>query len=270
MIDLNKVLVIGGGGKIASILPFGIKKSHQELNALDKEQIRNVCNLLSPTAILCLSSLDLRKSEENPIHAFNVNALAAYNASLEAKKRNIPIIIVTSGAMFNGSIEKRFSEDDSPDSLNIYGQSKYFAELLISEATENYLIIRTGWIFGGKEKEMSFIDKMINLAREGKELTATFDQVGSPTYIPDFISALKSLIEQNAKGIYHIVNEGAASAVNIMEEAIDILKSKSNLKKVSVNDFSSNIKRSQSEALVSNKIKLRHWKDALKEFLAGK
>lgn len=264
MADLSKVIVTGGNGLIGSELDFGIKLSHEELDATKEESIIKACKKYSPSAILALSSVNLRDCEKDPGRAISVNVMGIYNLAKYSKLNNIPLIIISSGVVFNGDLSASFSENDAPNPQNIYGQTKYLAEILAQSVNEKSLVIRTGWLFGFLSKR-NFFNNLLDAARENREITATCDQIGSPTYIKDFISVLKELITKNEKGIFHVANDGKASAVDMAQEMILKLNSKSPISRVSIAD--SQIKRSKSEALVSNKIKLRSWKEALKECL---
>lgn len=266
MIDLSRLLVTGGYGMVGQALPFGIKTSHHEIDVLDKDRIRAFCDRVNPSGILCLSSVNLRNSEKNPMQAYAVNVFGVYNLACEALRREIPIILVSSGTVFQGPLESLFSEDDLPNPKNIYGQTKYLAEILVRSVTDNYLILRTGWLFGGKTKT-SPVDKMIGLVKNSEEITATIDQKGSPTYLLDFVEKMKELIDADARGLIHVVNEGAASAADVTQEIIAYVKSEPKLHLVKMSDLTGQPPRSASEVLFSKKIKLRHWKEALKDYL---
>ncbi len=269
MADLNKILITGGYGTIGTHLGFGIKPTKKELDVTNLKSISEAFKKYSPSGILCLSSIDLRNSEQNPFEAYNVNVFGVYNLAKEAKKRNIPLILISTGAVFSGSINDTFNEESIPNPVNIYGQTKYLAEIIALESSDKNLVVRTGWVFGANKdsKKKGIFDKMLDLAIEGKEIKATYDQHGSPIYIKDLSSELKKLISKNYSGIYHIVNFGRASALDFIKEAITYLEKKSKINKLSVSEFISNIKRSPSECLVSEKIKLRTWQEALKDYL---
>jgi len=270
--DISKLLIIGGDSAIAREIDFGIKISHKELDITNANQIEEVFSKYNPSAVLCLASIDLANSEKNPSLAFQVNVFGLYNIAIQTKKRNIPIIMISSGAIFSGQINNSFSEKDIPRPLNIYGQTKYLAELLIQQITLNHLIIRTGWMFGLTHKKngfTKFIDNLLN-SDDNSKIIATSDIVGSPTYIIDFIKSLKDTIIQGKKGIIHIVNSGSASASDVAKEAIKLLKSKRQIEPTISTYVSGQPIRSKSEALNSNILKLRSWQEALKEYILAR
>lgn len=269
MADLSKILITGAQSRIGQAIPFGIKLSHQDLDVTNKQAIQQKCEQLSPSGILCLASIDIRLCEKNPFLAYKVNVLGAYYAAQIANERNIPFIFISTGAIFNGESKKMFSEDDEPDPLNIYGQTKYMAEILVRHASTKHIIARTGWLFGGKTTKAGMIDHMLIAIKKGEAITATTNQFGSPTYLDDFIKEITSLIRNDTYGTFNIVNTGAASAAEVMQEAISFLKSNSKLVPAKMADFiSTGPRRSASEALLSRKIKMRSWQEALRAYLS--
>ncbi|MFC1685691.1 SDR family oxidoreductase [Nanoarchaeota archaeon] len=268
MVDLSRILITGSEGVIGSQLDFGVKKSHRELDVTNSKNIKKVCDEINPSGILCLSSKDIRSCEKNPSQAHEVNVNGVINLAKEAAKRNIPIILLSTGAIFNGPVNKSFNEEDTPQPQNIYGQTKYLAEKSLPIITPNYLIIRTGWIFGtNNSKKIDFIKRMINSLEKGEEVKVVTDQTGSPTYLPDFIDKMKELIQNGFKGIFHVVNRGIATPEDILNEIISIkgINSKSKIIKNKLSQ-QEGILRSHSEALTSKKVSLRSWKEALKEY----
>lgn len=263
MADLSRVLVVGSTGRVGHAINFGIKLSHAELDVTSQEQLRKVCDHHKPSAILNLAMVDLRASQLDPVKAYKVNALGAYNTAEVAAERKIPIVLVSTGAIFNGTLEESFGEHSLPNPQNVYGSAKYAAELLVQKTNPKHIIVRTGWLYGGSPQKGSFIDAMIGKVRQNDTITATYDQKGSPTYMVDFVHRLSELIRAEAYGLHHAINTGSASALEIMEYAKEFFKSDSVIEQASAKTFNpSGIIRSPSEVLTS-KTPLRPWKDAL-------
>ncbi|MBX4212080.1 sugar nucleotide-binding protein [Candidatus Pacearchaeota archaeon] len=268
MADISRLLICGGEGLIGRNIPFGIKVSRHELDVLKRDHIKRAFEKYNPSGILYLASVNLRDSEKDPMHAYRVNVIGINNIAEEATDAKIPMIIVSSGAVFNGSLHDKFNEVTNPDPQNIYGQTKYLAEIVARWSSPDNLVVRTGWLFGGlstKDRKGGF-DIMIEKTSKGEDVKASSDQYGSPTYSKDFFLALRESIEKNMSGIVHIVNDGAASALDIVNEVKSLTGSRSVITPASARDIPGP-KRSASEAMVSNVFYLRSWKEALREYL---
>lgn len=267
MVSLDKVMIIGAGGLIGNELDFGIKLSHNELDVTDKESIRKAFDKYSPEAVLNLASVNLRNSQSNPFLANKINVMGTYYIALESQKRGIPFIMISTGAVFNGNAKEEFHEGDAPEPQNVYGQTKYLSEIVAKLINPKTVVVRTGWLFGFKNGT-NFFNKMIDSARQGNEISATYDQFGSFTYVCDFILKLKEVVSLGNAGIYHIVNTNRATALDMANELVLGLGSKSKIKQISIAESErEGILRSRSEVLVSKSIKLRSWKEALRDCL---
>lgn len=266
MADLNKVLIIGGEGTIGKELNFGIKTARNEVDITEEDSIRKAIKKYSPSAILNLVSVNLRISEQDPLLATKINVQGMMNACTVAKEHNLPLILISSGTVFNGSKEEIFDEDASPSPKNTYGLTKFLAEKIVINYKKG-IVIRTGWLFGFTQK-MNFFNSIYDKAKKNEELSVTYDQYGSFTRVSDFIVELKQVIKNDEFGIKHVVNEDSASAFDFTKELVFLLKSKSNIIKKSISEEEkTGLKRSKSEVLTSKKIKMRGWKIALKELI---
>ena len=273
LIDLSKIIITGGEGMIAQELSFGIKLSRRQMDVTNKEQIKQVFSQINPSGVICLSAItDIKLCEQNPLYAYEVNVFGAYNLACEASQRDIPFVLVSTGAVFNGPAEKLFNEEDIPNPKNIYGQTKYLAEIIIKTMMKKSIIVRTGWVFGGNSKKnrfSKFVNDLIIPTTKDKNMIATTDQKSSPTYVVDFSNKLKEIILSDYNGTIHLTNSGdGASAMDVAKEIILITGNATKVNAAKIKEFNRNSpKRSMSESLISTKLKLRDWREALKEYV---
>lgn len=255
---------------VGRALPWGMKLPRTSLDVTDPQSIKNACETEKPSGILCLSSIDIRLCEKNPLKAYEVNALAVHRLAQEAARRDIPCVLITTGAMFWGPVGSVFYEDSEPVPVNIYGQSKLLAEILLRQTTSKHLILRTGWLFGGQgTHHFNFFERALELAAKGEAIVASHDQEGSPTYLKDFIAQLENLLVSDNRGTFHVVNEGRATAADIAREIVGLTSSRSSVLCKSAGEIASiAIRRSPSEVLASKTIQLRPWQEALREYVS--
>jgi len=265
--DLDRFLVTGAGGMVGAAIPFGLKYSRQDLDITDVEAVAQMCSSAQPTGILHLAALDIRQSHNDPLAAYAINVLGTYNMAHAARTWGIPFVFISSGAVFSGLQTESFNERSVPSPLNIYGQTKYVAELLVENMMDRSLIVRTGWLFGGHSAHhRKFVDVTIHRAIRSEPVLLNDGQFGSPTYIEDFVGALKSLMLADAQGIVHIVNTGRALASDVAREIIDELSSSSRLEISPVGEAAGvGPQRSPSEVLTSLSVQLRPWQEAVRD-----
>jgi dTDP-4-dehydrorhamnose reductase len=79
-------------------------------------------------------------------------------------------------------------------------------------------------VFGVSQssQKMNFVDKMIALAKTGKDLKVVNDQIMSPTYSLDLAVKIEELIKKSAPlGLYHITNQGSCSWYELAKNRLD-------------------------------------------------
>lgn len=265
----KKIIVTGGDGMVGSQVKFGIRLSKRQLNILSKASIDKALTKYKPEVVLHLGAItDMLKCEENPKEAFKINVLGTQNIAQACKQHKIKLVYMSTCAVFDGKKKTAYKESDTPRPLNIYGETKLEGEKIVQKITPDALIIRTGWLFGSTEFKNKFINSIVLRLKKNKELDVTYDRYGSPTYIPDLLGSIQSLIIKKETGIYHIVNSGIASYFEVSREAKKIGKFKTKLNKVRAQDIENlKVTRSKNEVLVSSKIKLRSWEKAIKEYI---
>jgi dTDP-4-dehydrorhamnose reductase len=92
--------------------------------------------------------------------------------------------------------------------------SKLAGEYLAQNACPRHFVVRTSGLYGAagaRGKGGNFVETMIRMAREGRQIRVVNDQVLTPTYAKDLAKAIARLIQTDAYGLYHVTNSGACS-----------------------------------------------------------
>ena len=268
MSDISRLVIIGGSGQIGRSLNFGINTNRSLIDVSDQQSVFNELQRLNASAVLNLASVGIVPSQQDPEYALKINVDGAYNVAQAARKLNIPMIIVTTGAVFNGQYGTTFNEEAIPEPQCIYGKTKHMAELIVRAEAPDHLIIRTGWLFAlNIAPQKKFVELSIAAAKKNHRFKATIDQSGSPTYMPDFLSTFKTAIIEDRRKILHIANKGTASPYKIAEFVYNYYGLSNMIDPVSFKIFSNGVPRSKAEGLCSSTLNLRPWTDALTEYL---
>jgi dTDP-4-dehydrorhamnose reductase len=270
-LDLSRVLVTGGEGMIGRALPWGIKTDQATLDICKPGEITAAVERYQPAAVLHLAAIDIHAAERDVAQALAVNVMGTYHIAGVAATAKLPVIFVSSGAVFAGKRDEVHDELALPAPRSVFGQTKLAAESLLHRFVPQLLTIRTGWLFGGNQAHhKKFVEIAIEKARRNEPIEATADQWGSPTGMTDFVATLGELIEKGQTGTVHVVNSGAASRYEMALEIVQQLHSTSKVLAKTYAELSPDgPPRGESEVLVSRQITLRPWQEALREYIGG-
>jgi len=216
---------------------------------------------------------DVDGCESNGKKAFAVNAEGMRHVALGAARCGSKVVYLSTDYIFDGKKGKPYLEDDLPNPLNVYGRSKLRGEQYVQELSENFLIVRTQWLYG--EHGNNFVAAILRQAGEKKVLSVVNDQIGLPTYTIDLSKAISLLIEQDARGIFHVANSDPCSWYDYAQMILKL----SGIKRVEVIPISSKeggrpAPRPSYSVLDTQKFRretgmdLRPWFEALKDYLS--
>jgi len=249
------------------------------LDITDSENIYKEVTRINPDVVIHAAAYtDVDGSETNRDLAFRVNALGTRNIALACQRFDAELLYVSTDFVFDGEKGVPYLEFDRPNPQSIYAKSKYWGELYISALLNRSYIVRTSWLFG-KNGE-NFVTKVLNLAKEKEEIEVVNDQTGCPTYTKDLAQAIARLIGAERRnssaraslyGIWHITNSGQCSW---HEFATEILRNSGvRIKPITSEELNRPAKRPKFSVLENGVWKLqgwkplRHWKEALKDYL---
>jgi len=269
--DFSKVLITGADGMVGNYVDFGFKTNRSILDVTDFKKVISVFNKYKPKAIIHLAAeTDVDKCERDPAAAYSVNSMGAYNVAVAAKAVSAKVVYISTAGVFDGVKETPYKENDVPNPVNHYGKSKLLGELAIRGVLDNYLILRVCWMFGGGPAiDKKFVAKIINQIKnpEIKEIKALSDQFGSPTFGKDLVAAIKQLLIEGKKGVFHTANTGSASRYDFAKNIVRLIRPEVEVSAVASPFFKSDTMRPRNEVIVSELNLMRTWQEALEEYL---
>ncbi|MFZ2938403.1 MAG: sugar nucleotide-binding protein [Candidatus Omnitrophota bacterium] len=133
-----------------------------------------------------------------------------------ALRNKIKLIHISSGCIFNYNYakDKPITEKKIPDFFDLfYSRSKIYSERALEASSNrfNYLILRIRIPLDNRPHAKNLLDKLIQYKK-------VLSSPNSVTYLPDFIKALKHLINIDAKGIFNVVNKGGLVYADLLKE----------------------------------------------------
>jgi dTDP-4-dehydrorhamnose reductase len=208
------ILVVGANGMLGHDLMQVLSGDIRgvdigDIDITSIESVRRLLFTLKPAVIINAAAYtDVDGCESRRELAMRVNGEGVGNLALMAREISARLVQISTDYIFDGRKGSPYLEGDSANPLSVYGESKLAGELNAGEVSD-CLIVRTQWLYGVHGK--NFVETMLRLAGEKKELAVVDDQVGSPTWTVDLSLAIKSLLEKGCRGIYHAANAGYCS-----------------------------------------------------------
>lgn len=290
MRKIQKILIIGADGQLGSDLVTLLEKDYklltptiEELDITDFRKTKEYIFKNSPDTIINTAAFhNVDECEKNPEKSFLINTFAVKNLAEICKEQDIVLAHISTDYVFGLDKNRKtpYTENDLPGPVNIYGISKLAGEYCIQYIFEKHFIVRTAGLFGVagcKEKGRSnFIETMIKLAKEGKEIKVKNDEYTSPTYTKELAEKIKELIKTEYYGTYHITNHGECSWYEFAKKIFELMDLKINCQPVSSSQFQTFAKRPSYSVLENKKLKelgidkMSHWQEALKKYLKEK
>ena len=208
------ILIVGAKGMLGQDLMtlLGAEARGVDIEDIDitsMESVQKVLVTLKPRVVINAAAYtDVDGCESNQELAMQVNGEGVAHLALISKEIGAKLVQISTDYVFDGGKGSPYLEDDPPRPLSVYGESKLAGEMNAC-FNPDQLIVRTQWLYGLHGK--NFVETMLRLAAEKKELSVVDDQVGSPTWTVDLSLAIKSLIDKGCRGTYHAANGGFCS-----------------------------------------------------------
>lgn len=188
-----------------------------DFDLTDAARVRSVLSPLRPAVIVnCAAYTNVDGCESDAALAFRVNGEGPGILAAVAREIGSTLVHISTDYVFAGDGHTPYRETDPVGPRSVYGRSKLRGEeAILASGLERHFILRTSWLYGPGGK--NFVETMVRLARERKELRVVADQVGSPTYTGDLARAIFHLLEPAEEGrpapygLYHFSNQGACS-----------------------------------------------------------
>lgn len=244
-----------------------------EHDITDREDFNTLAHDFHPDLIVHPAAMtDVDGCARNPELAYRVNGMGTQNVALTALEVGAELLTVSTNEVFDGIATEPYHEWAVRYPINPYGRSKLAAEWYTQNLLSRFYIVRTAWLYapGGR----NFPHRIIELADDLGGLRVVTDEVGNPTYVEDLAEAIVRLIQTHAYGIYHFVNEGAASRHEFAREILRLSgREEVHVEPITLAEFRRASTPPPYAPLANNAgaalgIRLRPWEEALEDFLA--
>ena len=234
-----KIIITGSGGRLGAALMREYSPRHKitgfnhaQLDLSDSGKIRAAVEPLDFDLLInaaAFTNVDLAEKEKE--QAFRINRDAPRTLAEICRSKGAKLVHFSTDYVFDGEKREPYSEEDPPHPVSAYGESKFAGETAVLDVDPNHLVVRVSWVFGPDRP--SFVDQMIQRAREHDEIAAVADKWSTPSYTRDIADLLMSVVSRNTdpvedsprtvrtSGILHIANTGRCTWQEYAQHALD-------------------------------------------------
>ena len=283
-----KIAIIGAKGRLGAALAREYGRSSEVASfghgQLDLGQLNRVQSALSDLKFEllfnCAALTNVDYCESHREEAFSINAEAPRLLSQIANEKSAKLIHFSTDYVFDGKKSDPYAEEDKAVPLSVYGESKLEGERRVLEVSSQHLVVRLSWVFGPDKP--SFIDQIIQRARENETVTAVANKFSAPSYTVDVASWLRLAIDENANGILHLANDGGCSWQEWAQYALDVCRGlgiplkTERIGAVSLADMKNFIAQRPVNTVLSTAkfaaltgVQPRHWREAVAEYISA-
>jgi dTDP-4-dehydrorhamnose reductase len=285
-VKILKIVLIGSDGQLGTDIYKYFKDKGADITGLtindidicDSNVCSNVLNLIRPNLIINTAAFhQVDACEEEVAKAFEVNVGGLKNLAEVALSIDAALMHFSTDFVFGGYKKSTpFTEDDCPAPVSVYGISKLAGEYVLRYMMKKYYLLRVCGLYGhagSLGKGYNFVEIMLRLANEGKDIKVVNDQVLTPTSTKDVAEKLYELILTEKYGIYHMTNSGSCSWYEFACEIFKMAGLAPNISQTTSDVFASKAKRPAYSVLDNKNLRaagladMRPWKESLADYL---
>jgi dTDP-4-dehydrorhamnose reductase len=282
-----RVLLVGAQGMLGRDIALALAgedlftPTSEELDIRDADGLLEEARRIRPEVIVNTAAFHrVDESESRVSFAFEMNAVAARNLAVAARRAGARLVWISTDYVFDGHASAPYEVDAPPHPICVYGAAKYAGEGLIRMTTDDHVIVRTSGLYGLHTRfgqRVNFVDTALRHARAGrKEMSVVADQTCTPTCTKDLAGIVHALIRSGETGTFHATNSGQCSWAEFAEAIYAIAGAQTHVKRISSADYPNQGRRpiysvlSLSRLLEAGVSRPREWRDALADHLAAR
>ncbi len=281
-----QIAVVGSEGQLGAAVVVEcmtaghhvVALTHASLDVTDDEQVSAVIAREKPDAIVnCAAYNDVDGAEDHPVEALKINTFAVRALARAAVQSSAAIVHYSTDFVFDGKASQPYLETDAPNPRGVYASSKLLGEWFAADAPRSY-VLRVESLFGSVKNARpakGSVAMIVKAIQSRSECRVFEDRIISPTYVIDAARATRQLLERSAApGIYHCVNSGSCTWVELARRLGDELGVEATLTPVRMADLKLRAERPlycvlSNAKLASIGITMPDWEQAIARYVAS-
>ncbi len=280
-----RVAVVGAGGQLGAGLVYEFARRHDvvsftrsQLDISDTGAVEAAMARVKPAAILNAAALTtVDAAEDHPIEALNSNAFGVRALARAASLHDATLVHYSTDFVFDGKAVVPYVEADTPNPQSVYAASKLLGEWFALDAPRSY-VLRVEGVFGttpGGGPPKGSAAGILNSLKADGTAKVFVDRTITPSYVADVARATRQLLEMSAPvGLYHCVNSGVTTWLEVAREMARLLGIDARLTPVHLADMNLRATRPVYCALSNAKlrglgIEMPPWQEALRRHVTA-
>jgi dTDP-4-dehydrorhamnose reductase len=223
------IAIVGSGGRLGAALLREWRTRGEQVIGFNRELL-DLGNLpgmreeLEPldfdVLVNCAAQTNVDRCEREPEEAQQINSGAVATLADICTRKKARFIHISTDYVFDGTKKTPYEEGDEPNPISKYGESKLSGERCVHAVSDRHLVVRVSWVFG--PDRASFVDQIIQRAREQDRVEAIADKVSVPTYTLDAAQLLRAVLDRpEICGVLHLCNTGQCTWQEYGQHALD-------------------------------------------------
>ncbi len=222
-----RIAVTGAGGGLGRAFQQVVGAAHavhpftrRELDVRSFDAVMKALVPLEADVIMHFAAMTaVDACEEDPQRAAETNVGGSFNVATAARESGAALAAISTDYVFDGDQEEPYTEEDDANPVSVYGLTKYAGEWVASGTAPDLLVVRTAWVYGAGE---DFFSKAVLRLKDGEEVGAIVDQIGSPTHVVHLAERLLPLVTSSIRGVVHVAGTEAVSWHDALLRAKDL------------------------------------------------
>ncbi|MBU6148429.1 MAG: SDR family oxidoreductase [Actinomycetales bacterium] len=214
-----EVLVFGAAGQLGSALracageTLGVIPAPRAVDIADRTAVAELLDGHRVDAVINAAAMThVDAAEVDPMPAIRANTAGPATLALSCRERNLPLVHVSTEAVYRGDQPLAYREGDACDPVSAYGISKLAGDLLVCDLHEGAWVVRTSWLYSAASSSNFPHRLRAQLQAHTRPIPVVTDVVGNPTPADLLAEAILELIPAApAAGVYHVCCREPAS-----------------------------------------------------------
>jgi len=177
----------------------------QPMDVTDPFAVHDCFEQWRPEAVLHAGAMSRPDDcEQRQWEAYVTNVEGTLNLLVNAEEHRSFFVFLSTDFVFDGR-SGMYREEDPPNPINFYGKTKLEAEQAVREYPGDWSIVRTIMVYGhpfsGRDNLVSLVARKL---KAGEPYSVFQDQLRTPTYVEDLVSAIGEILSRRANGLFHV------------------------------------------------------------------